>query len=162
MARLNVQTTSSDAENDQNSSLVHTSRRPTSETSASPVLSFSSDKENQGRSKDFGSRGAKGVSASSRMTTSSAAASGISNKKRKLGQPLLSQAVHRRELEERVDKKYYDPDQNEDERRATRRGLRDLAKELNGMSLRQLQGMWRANVAQSRGQNTFRRTLKAW
>ena len=138
MARLNVQTNSSDAENDQDSSLVHTSRHATSETSASPALSFSSDKENQGQSKGSGSRGAKGVSASSRMTTSSAAGSGSLNKKRKLGQALPSQAVHRRELEERVDKKYYDPDQNEDERRATRRGMRDLAKELNGTNPCQL------------------------
>ena len=30
------------------------------------------------------------------------------------------------------DKEYYDPDQDQDERRALRKGMRDLAKELNG------------------------------
>jgi hypothetical protein len=66
----------------------------------------------------------------------SSVAGGSSNKKRKLGDrsdALPSQAVHRKELEERVDKQFYDPDQDEEERRATRKGLRDLAKELNGM-----------------------------
>ncbi len=63
--------------------------------------------------------------------------SAISGRKRKLqdvrSQP--SQARHRRELEERVDKDFYDPDQDEDERRAVRKGMRDLNKELNGSFL---------------------------
>ena len=46
-----------------------------------------------------------------------------------------SQARHRRELEERVDKDFYDPDQDEEERRAVRKGMRDLNKELNGSFL---------------------------
>jgi non-structural maintenance of chromosomes element 4 len=150
MARLNVQTTSSDAESDQDSSLAPTeptSRRVTSETSALPALSFSSDKENQGQSKDAVSRGAKRNPASGRMPTASSAASGSSNKKRKLGNrsyALPSQAVHLRELEERVDKQYYDPDQDEEERRATRKGMRELAKELNGTAFRC--HSWKLNV----------------
>ena len=138
MARLNVQVTSSDAESDEDSSLGHKSHHIASETSASSAISFSSDKENRGQSKDPDLRGAKRKSASSRMATSSAAAPGSSSKKRKLGegsQALPSQAVHRRELEERVDKQYYDPEQDEEERRATRKGMRDLAKELNGTIL---------------------------
>jgi hypothetical protein len=133
MARLNVQITSSDVESDQDPSLAPTSRRVTSETSASPALSFSSDKENRGQSKDADSRGVKRKSTSRTMPTSSSAESGTSNKKRKLGD--RSQAVHRRELEERVDKRYYDPDQDEEQRRANRKGMRDLAKELNGTAL---------------------------
>jgi hypothetical protein len=138
MARLNVNTTSSDAESDQDSSLAQNSRRVTSDTSASPARSFSSDKENRGQSKDAASRGPKRKSASGRMPTSASAAGDNSNKKRRLGDrsdALPSQAVHRRELDERVDKQFYDPDQDEEERRATRKGMRDLAKELNGRAL---------------------------
>jgi non-structural maintenance of chromosomes element 4 len=72
------------------------------------------------------------------MASSSSAALGSSNGKRKLGdrsRDLSSHAVHRRELEERVDKQYFDPDQDIEERRATRKGMRDLVKELNGLFL---------------------------
>jgi hypothetical protein len=72
------------------------------------------------------------------MASSSSAALGSSNKKRELGdrgRDLSSRAVHRRELEERVDRQYFDPDQDIEERRATRKGMRDLAKELNGVFL---------------------------
>ena len=37
-------------------------------------------------------------------------------------------------------KEYYDPDQDQDERRALRKGMRELAKELNGMRLEVGQG----------------------
>lgn len=148
MVRHNVQTSSSGAESDQDSSVPPTSRRVTSETSASPSLS---DKENQARSEDAGSRGAKRGAkrrpTSGSMSTPSLAASGSSIKKRKIGDgnhTLPSQAVHRRELEERVDKQFYDPDQDHEERRATRKGMRDLAKELNGMNLRW--HSWKVNI----------------
>lgn len=60
--------------------------------------------------------------------------SATTSKKRKLQEARQqpSQTRHRRELEERVDKDFYDPDQDEDERRAVRKGMRDLNKELNG------------------------------
>jgi non-structural maintenance of chromosomes element 4 len=60
-----------------------------------------------------------------------------SGRKRKLqdAQSQPSQARHRRELEQRVDKDFYDPDQDEEERRAVRKGMRDLNKELNGSLL---------------------------
>jgi non-structural maintenance of chromosomes element 4 len=144
MAPHNVQSSSSGAESDQDSSVPPTSRRVTSETSASPSLS---DKENQARSEDAGSRGAKRKPTTGSMSTSSLAASGSSIKKRKIGDgnhTLPSQAVHRRELEERVDKQFYDPDQDHEERRATRKGMRDLAKELNGMNL--CSHSWKVNT----------------
>lgn len=138
MARLNVPTTSSNTESDQDSSPANTSHGVTSESSASPAFSFSSDKENRGQSKDPESRGTKRKLTISEMASSSSAASGSSNKKRELGdrsRDLSSRAVHRRELEERVDRQYFDPDQDIEERRATRKGMRDLAKELNGLFL---------------------------
>ena len=95
-----------------------------------------SDKENRGQSKDPETRGGKRTSTSSKMASSSSATSGSSNKKRKLGEGsggLSSHALHRRELEEQVDRRYFDPDQDIEERRATRKGMRDLAKELNGV-----------------------------
>jgi non-structural maintenance of chromosomes element 4 len=57
-----------------------------------------------------------------------------SSRKRKLqdAQSQPTQARHRRELDERVDKDFYDPDQDDEERRAVRKGMRDLNKELNG------------------------------
>ena len=63
--------------------------------------------------------------------------SATSSRKRKLqdAQSQPSQARHRRELEERVDKDFYDPDQDEQERRAVRKGMRDLNKELNSSFL---------------------------
>ena len=58
-----------------------------------------------------------------------------SNKRRRLGErdaPNATQLAHQRQLEEAVDTKYYDPDQSIEERRAIRKGLRDLTKELHG------------------------------
>ena len=45
-----------------------------------------------------------------------------------------SQSVHERELEEAADTQFYDPDQSMEERRAVRKGLRDLTRDLNGIS----------------------------
>ena len=47
---------------------------------------------------------------------------------------LSSQATHQRRLQQVNDTDFYDPDQDEDERRRVRKGLRDLTRELNGMS----------------------------
>jgi non-structural maintenance of chromosomes element 4 len=57
-----------------------------------------------------------------------------SSRKRKLqdAPSQFTQARHRRELDERVDKDFYDPDQDDEERRAVRKGMRELNKELNG------------------------------
>jgi non-structural maintenance of chromosomes element 4 len=111
-------------------------RRVTSESSVrpSPAPSTSSDKENYHASRS-GSRIEKGRSATARMSVQAeGSGSAISSRKRKLQdvRPQPSQTRHRRELEERVDKEFYDPDQDEEERRAVRKGMRDLNKELNG------------------------------
>ena len=56
------------------------------------------------------------------------------NKRRHLEEKskrLSSQAVHQRELSQRVDKQFYDPDQDEDERRQNKKEMRDLSKALN-------------------------------
>jgi non-structural maintenance of chromosomes element 4 len=45
-----------------------------------------------------------------------------------------SQAAHERHLDEVVDTHFYDPDQDINERRALRKGLRDLNRNLNGSS----------------------------
>lgn len=135
MARLNIQTASSDVESDPESSSTRRSRRVTSDTTRSSAISYSSDKENQDKSTGAAPRGGKRNPNVRNMASSSTSASGSSNKKRKLadrGHVLPSQAVHRRELDERVDKQFYDPDQDEEERRATRKSMRDLNKELNG------------------------------
>lgn len=66
-----------------------------------------------------------------KSTEANMAASTSSGKRRRSGLP--SQAIFQREVEARKDKDYYDPDQNPEERRAVRKGMRDLAKELNGI-----------------------------
>ena len=47
---------------------------------------------------------------------------------------LTSQAAHERHLDEVIDTHFYDPDQDMNERRALRKGLRDLNRNLNGLS----------------------------
>ena len=106
--------------------------------SPSPAASFSSDKENRTSAPRGEKRKehAKEVARSVPMSGSPATASSA-NKRRRLtdrdGGPLASQAVHRRQLQDANDTDFYDPDQNIDERRTVRKGIRDLAKELNGM-----------------------------
>ena len=59
-----------------------------------------------------------------------------SGKRRRLedrgGKPLASQSAHERRLGEEADKRYYDPEQNPDERRQVRREMRDLARDFAG------------------------------
>lgn len=43
-------------------------------------------------------------------------------------------AAHKKKLREVHDTEFYDPDQDPEERRAVRRGLRDLATKLNGIN----------------------------
>jgi non-structural maintenance of chromosomes element 4 len=135
MARLREPSSSADDADQPDQLFSPPARRVTSESSIrpSPVPSVSSDKENRHASKrqpQADKRKAGAVAMSERSESSGAAVS----RKRKLqearSQP--SQARFRRELEERVDKDFYDPDQDEDERRAVRKGMRELNKELNG------------------------------
>lgn len=109
----------------------------------------SSDKEN-----DLPRRDAvdEQVDQTLRMPTRSSAAAGTvgreastpapnstrSSRKRKMSgsqgqsQSQPSQARHRRELNRLGFKEFYDPDQDEEERRTLRRSMRQLNKELNG------------------------------
>jgi hypothetical protein len=68
------------------------------------------------------------------MSAQSQSSNTASGRKRKLQEvhSRPTQARHRRELEKRADKDFYDPDQDEVERRAVRKGMRELNKELNG------------------------------
>lgn len=59
---------------------------------------------------------------------------------------LSSQAVHQRELSQRVDKQYYDPDQDEEERRQNKKEMRDLSKTLNDSRAEFLQAKSRGLV----------------
>ncbi|KAK2875183.1 hypothetical protein FQN49_001700 [Arthroderma sp. PD_2] len=92
----------------------------------SPPTSFSSDKEN---------RSARGLQLKKRKSGGLAAPpiSSASNKKRRVSEqmPELSQSTHQRRLRQIIDTDYYDPDQDPEERRAVRKGIRDLASNLN-------------------------------
>jgi hypothetical protein len=107
--------------------------------SPSPAASFSSDKENHSampRPTRGTGRGSTAISPQKLPTpTSAEPPSPRSNKRRKLGErdaPNPSQIAHERELQESGNAQYYDPDQSMEERRAVRKGIRDLSKELNG------------------------------
>lgn len=109
---------------------------------ASPSGPGSSDKENRNVARARLSPSEKrrkftqGLSSQTQSTPMST--SGNGNKKRRLTERGLSdqggsQAVHRRRLQKINDTDYYDPDQDEGERRRVRKGLRDLTRELNGI-----------------------------
>ncbi|OAL73420.1 nuclear protein Qri2/Nse4 [Trichophyton violaceum] len=92
----------------------------------SPPTSFSSDKEN---------RSARALQVKKRRSGCLTAPpmSSASNKKRRVSEqlPEQSQSTHQRRLRQVVDTDFYDPDQDPEERRAVRKGLRDLASNLN-------------------------------
>ena len=120
--------------------------RQTPDLAHSPASSQSSDKENT-RSRDE-SRGQKRRSDGTTMSESSRPASAAGPSKRRhleeRSRRLSSQAAHQRELNQRVDKQFYDPDQDEEERRQNKKEMRDLTKALNDSRAEYLQ-------AQSRG-----------
>ena len=107
--------------------------------SPSPTGSFLSDKENKQTSADDTRRNTdkiKNMPPPHIPTSSPSNYNGMrSSKKRKLGErnvPDASQTAHERELDEVGDRRFYDPDQNMDERRAVRKDFRDLSRELTG------------------------------
>ena len=126
-------------EEDSGSEVPRTSTRQSSRRvdnqplSPSPAASFSSDKEN---------RQASTTAKSKRMPppklpTPALAESGTPRpaKRRKLGErglPNASQVAHEGELEKLGHAQFYDPNQSMAERRAVRKGIRDLSKELTG------------------------------
>lgn len=147
MARLrNIALSDEEDEDDQSSSAVvqpGTARGANlGSMSPSPAASFSSDKENRGSASESAAHQANGKSKAMgppKLPTpaSAEALSPRANKRRRLGEraaPNASQMAHERELRELGNTQFYDPDQDMDERRAVRKGLRDLSKELTGRS----------------------------
>src|SRR6186713_81118 len=99
----------------------------------SSANSFSSDKENQISLPRIVVAHTK----SSRPITGSQSTSSSSNKRRKLGDRAglePSQAVLQKELEYVEDTQYYDPEQPIRERRAVRKEIRHLTRDLAGWS----------------------------
>ncbi|KAL8641376.1 MAG: hypothetical protein Q9228_001807 [Teloschistes exilis] len=101
--------------------------------SPSPAASFSSDKEN--RVIPARSNGISKQMPPPKLPTPASAEDGTprSNKRRKLGErtlPNASQVAHEKELDKLGHNQYYDPNQSMAERRAVRKGIRDLSKEL--------------------------------
>lgn len=134
MARLNKQTSSSDVDVAETSSTSERRAEIVSSTPPSDFESIGSDKENRNASKSTTKHIGKRNSASAPMSEQYDTPEGSRNKRQKLDhrpRPQQSQAAHRRELQERVDTTYYDPDQNEVERRATKKSLRDLVSRVN-------------------------------
>ncbi len=112
-------------------------------SSLSPSPAASSDKENRQTKADDKTRQntdrAKNMPPPQIPSSSSANYDPPrSSKKRKLGErnvPNASQTVHERELADVGDRRFYDPDQSMDERRAVRKDFRDLSRELTGTRL---------------------------
>lgn len=141
MARLRHPSTSSNGDGHQKLARLSSQpvrRRITPESSAqpSPTPSTSSDKENY-HAPSLGAGAEKRNSGSTSMSAQSeSSGAAIPSRKRKLQEVQIrpTNVSHRRELEKRADKDFYDPDQDEEERRAVRKGMRELNKELNGLS----------------------------
>ncbi|EEH42513.2 Smc5-Smc6 complex subunit NSE4 [Paracoccidioides brasiliensis Pb18] len=104
------------------------------EMTPSPSTSFSSDKEN--RNSNSRSEKRKTTHLASQSTQKPQVMTDASNKRRKLSHnrglsDRQSQATHRRRPQQVQDTDLYDPNQDPEERRAVRKGLRDLATNLN-------------------------------
>lgn len=124
MARRNRNSESSDIEAPETSSTSEERRRLTSDTPLSDIEPVGSDKENSRRPKQPTKHIGKRKSNTGPMSGNGETPDISRNKRQKI-QPI--QAAHQRELQERVDTTYYDPDQDENERRTTKKQLRDLA-----------------------------------
>jgi len=109
--------------------------------SPSPAASFSSDKENRAAATSS-ARASNGKSKAMPppklpTPTSIEPATPRASKRRKLSErdvPNASQVAHQKQLEEIDDIEHYDPNQSMEERRGIRKEIRDLSRELNGMS----------------------------
>ncbi|KAI9676129.1 MAG: nuclear protein [Caeruleum heppii] len=120
---------------------------PTSTSpSPSPAASISSDKENRmsrtSASTRSTSKGRSTMPPPSKLPTpiSDPVTTPRAGKRRRLAEPQSmphpSQIAHERALEEVADTQFYDPDQDMRERRAVRKGLRDLTRDLNDQDSR--------------------------
>ncbi|KAH0565540.1 hypothetical protein GP486_001073 [Trichoglossum hirsutum] len=100
------------------------SRRISSSKSPSPQFSISSEKENRSvRSRTPGRLKGKGKA--------EMAPPAVRPGKRRRMEPLDTESASQVALDEAVDTLFYDPDQDVNERRAVRKGLRDLNRNLN-------------------------------
>ncbi|KAH0544630.1 hypothetical protein FGG08_001280 [Glutinoglossum americanum] len=99
-------------------------RNSISQLPSSPSLSNSSEKENQSAH----NRNSKQLRGKGKGDTATPAAR--PGKRRRMEPLEASQAT---QLDEAVDTHFYDPDQDMNERRALRKGLRDLNRNLNGL-----------------------------
>ncbi|KAL8945034.1 MAG: hypothetical protein Q9216_000018 [Gyalolechia sp. 2 TL-2023] len=105
--------------------------------SPSPAASFSSDKENRTSaarpSHPLNGRAKSMLPPKTPTLASAEHGAPRGAKRRKLGEcgvPNASQVAHETELEKLGHNQYYDPNQSMTERRAVRKGIRDLSKEL--------------------------------
>ncbi|KAL8874582.1 MAG: hypothetical protein Q9174_000109 [Haloplaca sp. 1 TL-2023] len=134
MARRAKISIAEDASSEHEPSSAQVSGRVNS-LSPSPTASFSSDKENRVTTDPGSARNKTRPAPRSRQPTNALVESRDprSNKKRKLserGAPNASQVAHDQELDKLGHTQYYDPNQSMQERRAVRKGIRDLSKEL--------------------------------
>ena len=169
MARLTRRETPDDDDEDETLSRFTASTRETSRRrpqnvgslSPSPAASFSSDKENHGQiSKQTRSSNGetKAMLPPKLPTPPSGEGSAHSNKRRKLGErnaPNASQIAFQESLKSIENTDLYDPEQPMEERRAVRRGIRDLGRDLNGKlsyeyPLANHSGSWYINRESSR------------
>ncbi len=113
--------------------------------SPSPAASFSSDKENQTASARLSrstNRKSKGMQPP-KLPMPAVVEDGTPRaaKRRRLcerGVPNASQVAHEEQLRDVGENKCYDPNQSMEERRAVRKGIRNLSKELTGTMSRLL------------------------
>ncbi|KEF55421.1 uncharacterized protein A1O9_08171 [Exophiala aquamarina CBS 119918] len=127
MARLNVRQPSSDGESEGCSSSPPRESPPTT-TPSSPIRSLDSDKENRHRS---GANKGKRKSDVAAMDDNEDLNPTSANKRRKeSGANLQSQAARQKQLE-RLDRRYYDPDQDPEARREVRKNFRKLYSKYN-------------------------------
>lgn len=122
MARLNTRRPSSEIESPRRSS-SHTHESST----ASTPPSVGSDKENHRQSRKSQGKRKSGVAS---MGDRSDAGSASASKRRKVNPGSQGQAAHRKELE-RLDTKYYDPEQDPEARRELRKSFRKLYSKYN-------------------------------
>lgn len=108
----------------------------------SPLSAEASDKENQGEYANAQKPATKsrGAMAASRLPTptSGSRTTPRAQKRRRLGEhnvPMATQIPQVGEAGEFVDLEFYDPYQDAEQRRAVRKGLRDLHRELQGQYL---------------------------
>ena len=140
MARLNNRITSA---NTRNKSTPLRSTDGASDLETSSAASLASDKENRSTSRlSTASSKRKSGEISRTGSASGREPSTAGSKRRRLDstQRQSQMPSQRFRTDDRIDKQYYDPDQDQDERRATNRRLRDIGKTLNDSRAEYLKG----------------------